>query len=164
MVVFSYKELLKRVRFPVYKLPSENYYYRDGILLLNEKVIDDRNQPGAALGIRRLQTPHKVYNLRTCYEEFIDLVNETPSILIDSKGLVFSYKKTKNQKVLSYRIHRKEILDTHTRIWVKGINFCFIVKEPNYGKEWVQILHLNNLPWLLYSLSEDKLEPFRRKI
>lgn len=164
MVIFSYKKLLRRVRFPVYKVPSENYYYRDGILFLNETVLDDRNQPGGSIGVRRLQTPHKLFNLRHCYQEFIDLVDETPNIYIDSKGLVFFYKKTKNQKVISYRIQRREILDTHTRIWVKGINFCFIVNEPNYGKEWVQILHLNRLPWLLYSLSEDKLEPFNRKI
>lgn len=164
MVILSYKLLLRRVLFPVFSIRQDNFYYRDGILFLNDKVIDDRNQPGKTLGTRRLQTPHKLCTLGASYGEFIDLVKERPPILIDSKGLLFSYQKTKNQKVISYRIKRKEILDTYTRIWIKGINFCFIVNEPHYGKEWVQVLHLNNRPWLLYSLSEDKVEPFKRKI
>ena len=49
---------------------SDNFYVRDGLVLLNEKVIDDRNQSGDTLGKRRLQTPHKLVRLSKAYEEF----------------------------------------------------------------------------------------------
>lgn len=164
MIILSYKNILRRIVFPVFSIIKDNYYFRDKILFLNGRVIDDRNQPGVSLGIRRMQTPHKLFPLKKSYGEFIDLVRENPPILIDNRGLLFSYTKTETHKVVSYRIKRKEILDTHTRIWIKESNFCFITNHPHYGKDWVQVLHLNNYPWMLYSFSEDKLASFTRKI
>lgn len=152
------------MKFPVYSLGTEDFYIRDGLLLVNDLVIDDRNQPGDTLGKRRLQTPHKKRRLSIVYEEFLDIVKQNPSVLIDNNGDIFSYNKTKFEKVKSIRIVRKDLEDTHSRIWLRGVNFAFIVKQPPLAMNWAQVLHLNSRPWLLYGLSEDKLKDSNRKI
>jgi hypothetical protein len=148
----------------VYSLGTEDFYVRDGLLLVNDLVIDDRNQPGDTLGKRRLQTPHKKRRLVNAYEEFLDIVKENPSVLIDNRGFIFSYAKTKFEKIKSVKIVRKDLQETHSRIWLRGINFAFIVKEPPLAMNWAQVLYLNSRPWLLYGLSEGKLVDSKRKI
>jgi len=164
VVSLTYRQILRSVKFPVYSLGTEDFYIRDGLLLVNDLVIDDRNQPGDTLGKRRLQTPHKKRRLSIVYEEFLDIVKQNPSVLIDNNGDIFSYNKTKFEKVKSIRIVRKDLEDTHSRIWLRGVNFAFIVKQPPLAMNWAQVLHLNSRPWLLYSLSEDKLKDSNRKI
>lgn len=160
----TYKQVLKYVRFPVYALPSEDFYVRDGLLLLNELVVDDRNQAGDTLGVRRLQTPHKLKKLNKAYEEYFDILKENPPVMVDSNGKIFSYEKTEWHTVKSVRIKRREARDTHTRLWCSGVNFPFIINQPHYSKEWASVLYLNKKPWLLYDLSEERQEDSRRKI
>ena len=105
----TYKQVLKYIRFPVYALPSEDFYVRDDLLLLNELVVDDRNQTGDTLGVRRLQTPHKLKKLNKAYEEYFDILSENPPAMVDSKGKIFSYEKTEWHTVKSVRIKRREI-------------------------------------------------------
>lgn len=161
--LLTYKKVLK-LDFPVYKFPSEDYYFRDGLLIVNDKVVDDRNQAGKTLGQRRLQTPHKLARLAGAYQEFIDLVRDNPPVMIDSSGRLFKYNKTQFETVRSYKIKKKELRETHTRVWLHSVNFCFIVSSPPSGKEWAQVLTLNNRPWLLYSFSEERQKEFKRKI
>lgn len=160
----TYKGLFRVVKFPVYKMPTEDFYERDGLLLLDELVVDDTNQSGLTLGQRRLQTPHKLKKLGPAYEEFLDLIDQNPPLLIDDCGTLFSYEKTRFEAVKSYKIKKKESKGTHTRVWLHSVNFPFIVPRPPTGKEWAQVLTLENRPWLLYSFSEEKLPEFRRKI
>ena len=164
VVSLTYRQILRSVKFPVYSLGTEDFYIRDGLLLVNDLVIDDKNQPGDTLGKRRLQTPHKKRRLSIVYEEFLDIVKQNPSVMMDNNGAIFSYSKTKFEKVKSIRIVRKDLEETHSRIWLKGVNFAFIVKQPPLAMNWAQVLHLNSRPWLLYSLSEDKLKDSNRKI
>lgn len=164
VVSLTHKQVLKSIVFPVYAVPREDFYWEDGLLLLDNLVIDDQNQVGDTLGKRRLQSPHKLKKLNKTYEEFLDLVRENPSILIDSRGFIFSYLKTKMQNVKSHKIKKKEQKDTHTRIWLHGVNFAFIVSSPPIGKDWAQVLYLNKWPWLLYDFSEDREKDTKRMI
>mgnify|MGYP007048733119 CR=1 FL=1 len=91
VISLTHKQVLKSVLFPVHTLPREEVYWEDGLLLLDNLVVDDRNQKGDTLGKRRLQSPHKLKKLNKTYEEFLDLVRENPTTLIDSNGLVFSF-------------------------------------------------------------------------
>lgn len=164
VVSLTYKQILRSVLFPVYRLQSEDFYYRDGLLLLDELVIDDRNQPGKTLGMRRLQTPHPLKKISKIYPEFIDIVKDHPKYMIDSNGKIFSYEKTEYHPVKCVKIKKKEIKETHTRLWLEKVNFAFIVDSPPYGKEWAQVLYLENRPWLLYDLLEEKQKEVKRKI
>lgn len=164
VVSLTYKQVINYITFPVYKMPEEETYFIDGILFCNDLVIDDKNQLGETLGARRIQTPHRVKKLSTTYSEFIDLIKENPKSLIDSKGNIFHYKKTKYQKLKSFKIRKKELKETYTRVWLHRINFCFIVTQPPVGKSWARILMLDDRPWLLYDFSEEKQADERRKI
>jgi hypothetical protein len=165
VVSLTYKTLLRQVLFPVYALPNEDYYVRDGLLFLDELVVDDRNQPGDTLGKRRLQTPHKLKKLSKAYSEYFDLLKENPPIMIDSRGKIFSYKKTEWHTVRSVKIKRKELKNTHTRIWCEKINFPFLINQPYHGKMWASVLYLRgNKPWILYDLTEERQEDSKRKI
>ena len=54
-MIVTYKEI-KKIKFPVFILPNSNWELVDGLLLIDNQVVDDKNMPGASLGIRRLQT------------------------------------------------------------------------------------------------------------
>lgn len=164
VISLTYKQVCRRVVFPVHAIPREDLFWKDGLLMLDNLVIDDRNQNGDTLGKRRLQTSHKLKRLSKTYQEFSDLLYENPSILIDTKGLVFSYQKTRWQKVKSHKIKKKEQRDTHTRIWLHGVNFAFIVSKPPTGDDWAQVLYLKKWPWLLYGFSKEKKNDTKRKI
>jgi hypothetical protein len=164
VISFNYKQVLKYIVFPVHVVPREDMYIEDGLLMLDNLVIDDRNQLGDTLGKRRLQTPHKLKQLNKTYQEFLDLIVENPPILIDSSGGVFHYEKTEYQPLKSHKIKKKELQGTHTRIWLHGVNFAFLVSTPPIGKSWAQVLYLNKRPWLIYSFSEDRKKDIKKKI
>jgi len=164
VVSFNYRQVLRSITFPIYAVRNEDFYLRDGLILLNEKVIDDRNQPGDTLGKRRLQTPHPLLKLGKCCEEFINLLKSKDRIHIDTKGNIFSYEKTKWTKTKSIRIKRKEVVETHTRLWLQGVNFPFLERSPPHGKDWANVLYFNKRPWIIYSFSEEREKDFRRKI
>ena len=48
---------IHNLEFPIFLLDSGNWELADGILFLDGQVLDDRNQSGATLGARRLQSP-----------------------------------------------------------------------------------------------------------
>jgi len=164
VISLTYKQVCRRIRFPVHTVPRDDLYWEDGLLMLDNLVIDDKNQKGDTLGIRRLQTPHKLKRLNKTYLEFSDLLYENPPILIDTNGIVFSYQKTRWQNVISHKIKKREQRDTHTRIWLHGVNFAFLVSNPPVGKDWAQVLYLRKWPWLLYGFSERKENTTKRKI
>ena len=47
-----------KILYPIYIL-SEEPEEIDGLLLIADQVVDDKNMPGKTLGMRRLQTPMK---------------------------------------------------------------------------------------------------------
>lgn len=164
VVSLTYKQILRKIRFPVHALPSEDFYVQDGLLFIDDLVVDDRNQPGDTIGKRRLQTQHKLKKLSKTYEEFVDIVKENPGTMIDTNGKVFSYEKTEFHTVKSVRIKKKVLKDTHSVLWLEKVNFGFVVKSPPFGKKWAQVLYLDSRPWLLLDFSEEKQKDVKRKI
>ena len=159
----EYKKVLRTVKFPVYVISSDEVSYEDGLLFINGKVVDDRNQEGETLGQRRLRTPHKVAKLGNICFTFIEMLDSRKTKFIDTKGKVFEYKKTKMLTVKSFKISKKIARDTYTLLRLKKVNSSFPV--PRYpNEEWAQVLVYNNVPWRLYSLSYDFVENFKRKI
>ena len=45
------------IDFPVFVLHTDNIELIDGILWIDNQVLDDKNMSGKTLGIRRLQSP-----------------------------------------------------------------------------------------------------------
>lgn len=160
----NYKQILRNVKFPVYIITSEEVRYEDGLLFLNGRVVDDRNQSGDTIGKRRLATEHKVASLGKICFTYIEMLESKANKFIDSKGKAFFYRKSKFVPVVSYRINKKFAKDTYTVLFLKGVNCPYIVPRYPHTEEWAQIFVYDNLPWRLYSLSEQKVDSFRRKI
>lgn len=164
LVTLNFKQINKAIKFPVYEIPSEDIYSEDGLLFLNGKVLDDRNQSGATLGERRLKTPHTKAKLIRAYPNFIDMLKSNQMLYIDSKGMPFRYERTKSCEIISKRITKKISQDTHSIIRVEGVNNLFVVSRYPQAEQYAQIIYFDKMPWRLYGMSEKKLETFRKKL
>ena len=160
----NFLQVLRRTKFPFFVLDSDEIRYEDGLVLLNEKVVDDRNQKGSTLGQRRLQTPHTLYPLKKCIPGFVELIDCKKRHFIDNRGAYFSYNKTKIVFVKSYRITKKISKGTFTVIFCQDVNFFFATPRYPHSSEWAQIIELDGLPWKLYSTSDNYMEKYKRKI
>jgi len=160
----DYKQVLRRAKFPFFILDSDEIRFEDGLILLNEKVVDDRNQKGSTLGQRRLQTPHTLYPIKKCITGFVELIDCKKRHFIDDRGACFTYIKTTLVNVKSYRILKKISRGHYTVIFCQGINYLFVTPRFPHSSEWAQIIELDGLPWKLYSTSEGYIEKRKRKI
>ena len=93
-MIITYKKL-KQIQFPVYLLPHEDWSFSDGLMFMDRKVVDDRNQEGSSLGKRRLMTPHDLFPLKSSVDSLQGLLKQTVKTFIDSSGRPFIYEKTK---------------------------------------------------------------------
>jgi hypothetical protein len=164
-MLITYKNFDK-ITFPVFRLESDNLEMADGILWSDNRVLDDRNMPGATLGLRRLQTPFKdIVPLPWSIPTVVNLIRNRGGSYIDSTGLVIYYEKTKMVKLAYYKIRKIQPQKTHSLVWVSNLNFPFTVpRPPDAGLTWAGILHINDFPWLLYEFAEKKLKRTIRKI
>ena len=164
LVPLNFKQINRTVKFPVYEIPSEDLYSSDGLLFVNGKVLDDRNQAGKTLGERRLKTSQVKAPLVKSYPSFIDLVKSTHTLFIDSRGVPFRYERSKACTVESRKIKKKISRGTYTILYADKVNNLFSMSRYPKAEEWAQILYLDKMPWLLYGVSEIELKSFRKTI
>tara|TARA_B100001094_G_scaffold44598_1_gene39404 strand:- start:15874 stop:16326 length:453 start_codon:yes stop_codon:yes gene_type:complete len=150
----------------VYKIPHDNWSYSDGLLFLDDQLLDDKNMSGGTIGIRRVQTPFRdLFPLKKSLINHIGILKQTGNTFIDSQGDPFIYEKTLLCKLKYFKIRKVDRKGVASLLWVKGINFPFTIpRPPEDGRTWAGILHLHNIPWLLYEYSEVKLKDTRRKV
>ena len=165
-MIVTYKEI-KKIKFPVYTLPSSNWSKVDGLLLLDNIVLDDRNMPGASLGIRRLQTPFtEIVRLDRSISSLIGILKQTNNkAFIDTNGTPFIYQKTKLASLKYYKIRKIDRKESVSILWLKGVKQPFTIpRPPSAETPWAGVLHLGPWPWLLYEYSEEQLKDTRRKV
>ena len=93
-MIVTYKDV-QCVTFPVFKITGSNWTYSDGLLFLENQLLDDKNMSGETLGIRRVQTPFEnLYPLRNALINHIGIIKQTTKTFIDSRGEPFIYDKT----------------------------------------------------------------------
>ncbi len=64
-----------KVKFPVFVLHTDNIELIDGILFIDNQILDDTNMKGSTLGLRRLQTPMKgLYQLKYMVQDISELL------------------------------------------------------------------------------------------
>jgi len=155
---------LRNITFPLYLLPSDEVEYRDGLVILEGKVIDDKNMPGDTLGKRRLQTPHAKFRLKKSVNNVAEMLACAWLLFIDYKGNTFKYNKTMFGRLQYKRISKIESKDTYSLLYVTGVNSPFLLKRPpQAGEEWVGILYVFDHPWVIYELSETYKPPSKKK-
>jgi hypothetical protein len=164
-MVITYKQF-KKLDFPIFLLDSSNWEIADGLLLLDGKLLDDKNMPGDSLGLRRMLTPHKEqYHLRNMITTANGLMKQKTKYFIDNGGNPFIYEKTEFAQLKYLKIKKVEPKIKACLLWVHGCSFPFTIpRPPETGFMWAGILHIKNNPWLLYEYAEEKLKDTRRKI
>ena len=101
-MVITYKTI-SRVALPAFPLPSSNWEEQDGLLYLDNKLLDDKNMKGKTLGRRRLQTPFKdLFPLKAAVTDTIGLIKHGKSAFIDNDGTPFLYEKTHSSSLKYY--------------------------------------------------------------
>ena len=73
------------INFPVFVVHTDNVELIDGILWIDNQVLDDRNMKGDTLGKRRLQSPMKsIYPLKYMIEDEAEMIKHQGKYYIDS--------------------------------------------------------------------------------
>ena len=154
------------IDFPVFVLHTDNIELIDGILWIDNQVLDDKNMSGKTLGIRRLQSPMKsLYSLKYMLEDETDLLHHQGKFYIDSSGVFFIKIKTTNTQLKYHKIMRVEKKTIASRLWLKDCPFPFPLKRPlPENASWAGVLYRDGIPWIIYDLSEEKKKDTWRKI
>lgn len=156
---------LSKVQFPIFALENDNIEILDGIVWIDDEVVDDRNMPGTTLGIRRIQSPMtSKYPLKTMLENYAQAIKYRGNVFIDSLGKLFIYEKIKRGKLKYHKIRKQEKKEIATVLWVRGVPFPFTLPRPlKSNQKWAGILYDNDFPWLLYETCEEQKKDTWRK-
>lgn len=150
---------IKGIKFPVYPLPSSDWYRQDGVLFIDSgKVLDDTNMPGTTLGIRRLQCGRTdLCKLKKAYTDFPSMLKSRHRIFIDSAGIPFIYKRTINSPLIHHSIKRVEPKDDRSIVWFSNIPYPMEIPRPPYGDaRWARVLYFAGSPWFIFDFTEER--------
>ena len=154
------------IDFPVFVLHTDNIELIDGILWIDNQVLDDTNMLGITLGMRRLQSPMRgLYPLKYMLTDEAEILHHQGKFYIDSSGFFFTKSKTTITQLKYYKIMRVEKKTIASRLWLKDCPFPFPLKRPlPENASWAGVLHRDGIPWIIYDLSEEKKKDTWRKI
>ena len=84
---------------------------------------------------------------------------------IDTAGNPFIYEKTMWCKLKYYSIRNVEQKIVACVLHLDGVKAPFTIPRPPHSDMlWAGILHLYDLPWMLYEYSETKVKDSKRKV
>lgn len=158
---------IKGIKFPIYTLPSSDWYRQDGVLFINDgKVLDDTNMPGKTLGIRRLQCGRTdLCRLKNAYTDLSDMLKSKHKIFIDSSGIPFIYNKTYNSPLIHHSVKKIEPKEDHSIVWLNNIPYPMNIPRPPYGDaRYARILYYKGYPWIIYDFTVDKGKDSYRRV
>ncbi len=155
-----------KIIFPVFVLHTDNIELIDGILFIDNQILDDTNMLGDTLGKRRLQTPMKgLYNLKYMVEDISELIQHQGKYYIDNVGFFFEKIKRTKVNLKYHKILRVEKKNIVSMLWIKNCPFPFPLKRPlPENASWAGVLYRQGVPWLLYDLAEEQKKDTWRKI
>ena len=152
--------------FPVFTVHTNDVELVDGILWIENQVLDDKNMKGDTLGVRRLQSPMKsIYPLKSMIKDIASLLRHQGRYYIDTSGYFFTKEKTKTAQLKYHKILRVEKKTIASVLWIKDCPFPFTLERPlPENMTWAGILYREGMPWPLYDVSQEKLKDTWRKI
>ena len=154
------------INFPVFVVHTDNVELIDGILWIDNQVLDDKNMKGKTLGQRRLQSPMKsLYPLKYMIQDEAEIIKHQGKYYIDNKGYFIEKHKTTRVRLKYHKILRVEKKNIVSMLWLKNCPFPFPLKRPlPENASWAGVLYRQGFPWVLYNLSEEKEKDTWRKI
>lgn len=165
--MFKFFKDVKTIRFPVYALPSRDWFRQDKVLFIDDgKVLDDRNMPGATLGVRRIQCGRTdLQKLNKAYPDFLSMISSKHRIFIDSNGKPFTYLRSVNSPLIHHEVKSLEYKGNESIIRLRSIVYPFTIPRPPYGDaRWARVLYLRGFPWLVYDFTREKGKDSYRRV
>jgi hypothetical protein len=155
-----------QIKFPVYPLGSSNWDSSDGLVFIDNLIVDDLNMTGDTLGKRRLQTPHKgLYQLKRSIETFVGVLKQKTNCFIDTNGILFLYEKTRYVQLRYIKIEKIVKKNTSSLLFLQNCRIPFTIPRPPAEEiKYAGVLFFNEFPWMLYDYAETKLKDTKRKI
>jgi len=164
---------LDRINFPVFKLRQFNKLTTiDGITRVETHwktyILDNKNLLGETLGERRLRIKEGIiYPFKTTYKTPRDLVlnSNTGDVYTDNKGNIFKYQKTKKCDVKCYKIQEIKRLESKVVLHLFRFPVPIVVPKNTYSSDikYVTIVKYGDY-FLLYSLEQEYVQPFKKKL
>ena len=164
-MAITYKEL-KKLDFPLFFLPNDDWSKSDGLVFINGLVLDDKNQKGVTLGARRLTTPQApLWKLTRHVDSIEGLLKCGHKNFIDSKGRLFTYEKTKFCPLKYPKIKKVVRKETASVLYLHGVSTPFTIRRPPEALiQYAGVLYLAGAPWLIYEFSPSKKKDTIRKL
>ena len=165
-MALTYRDL-DAINYPAFLLPSDNWSLVDGLLTVDNYIVDDQNMPGKTLGIRRMMTPFRksLLPLHKGVMEPRGVVKQVSGPYIANDGRVFTYLKTRVVHLVFKRISKVEQREVASLLWVEGLKKPFTLpRPPPHDVKWAGILYIQGFPWMLYEYSVERPKDARRKI
>ena len=155
-----------RLKFPIYPIHTDEIILADGILWIENQVLDDKNMKGKTLGLRRLQSPMKsMYPIKYMIKDIRAYLDHQGKYYIDNIGYFFTKVKTTKVDLKYHKILRVDQKIVVSILWVKDCPFPFNLERPlRKDQSWAGILYREGIPWLLYDTSAEKKKNSWRKI
>lgn len=154
---------MRNIRFPIYVV-SEEPEEIDGLILIGDQVVDDKNMPGDTIGIRRLQTPMKsIYPLRYQIEDHVGMIKHRGKHFIDTNGVYWYDEKTQTASLKYHKVRKVEKKDIASVVWFKDVPFPFVEARPPTGS-WAGILYKQGIPWKIWEYTDEKKRDTWKKI
>ena len=155
-----------KIKFPIFVLHTDDIMSVDGILWIENQVLDDTNMKGETLGMRRLQSPMpSIYPLKYMIKDIRAYLDHQGKFYIDTRGRWFRKIKTTKAELKYLKILRVEQKEVVSVLWVKDCPYPFTLDRPIAESEtWVGLLYRNGMPWLVYDTATKKKKNTWRKI
>ena len=155
-----------RLKFPIYPIHTDEILSVDGLLWIEDQVLDDRNMKGNTLGLRRLQSPMKsIYPIKYMIQDIPSYLAHQGKFYIDNSGYFFTKEKNTRVDLKYHKIIRVDQKDIASVLWIKDCPFPFTLARPlRKDQSWAGILYRAGVPWLLYDTSAEKKKNTWRKI
>lgn len=164
-MIVTYKQANK-INYPIFELPNDNWWTKDGLMYVDNFLIDDKNVKKKTLGARRLSSSMRdFFPLKYIKFNYRELIVSNHKYYIDNTGIPFIYEKTQFFHVVYYKIKTIQKRQTYSVLWVHGVNFGFeLARPPSTKYRFAGIMHYKKLPWFLYNFSIDKQKDKVRKV
>ena len=155
-----------KLKFPIYSIHTDEITLADGILWIENQVLDDRNMKGETLGVRRLQSPMtSLYPIKYMIQDIPSYLKHQGKYYIDNAGQFFKKEKKTKVPLKYHKIKTVEQKDIVSVLWIKDCPFPFTLHRPLLkDQSWAGILYRQGIPWLLYNTSAERKKDTWRKI
>lgn len=158
----------KKLQFPLYVIPSDNWDITDGIVFIEGQIVDDLNRSGKSIGLRRLQSGRPgLLKLKNPLFLVSDVILSKKNHFISSCGQPFTYNKTGFQKLKYHRVKGFDSRETFSFVWLSDVSIPFEIPRPPSDLNkvvWARVLYYKEHPWMIYDYHLYEGKPSRIKV